>query len=50
MLNCNVQLQGQRVKTDLQETGYELVDWIYLAYDRGKWRALVKAVMNNRIA
>jgi len=22
------------------------VDWIYLAFDRGKWRAVVDAVMN----
>jgi hypothetical protein len=25
------------------------IDWIYLAHDREKWRALVNAVMNLRV-
>jgi hypothetical protein len=31
---------------DLLEIGFSGVDWIRLAQDRDKWRALVNAVMN----
>jgi hypothetical protein len=34
------------VKMDLLEIGWGGVDWIGLAQDRDKWRALVNAVMN----
>jgi hypothetical protein len=34
------------IKTDLQVVGWEGVDWIYMAQDRERWRALVNAVMN----
>jgi hypothetical protein len=37
------------VKLDLLETGWGGVDWIGLAQDRDKWRALVSAVMNLRV-
>jgi hypothetical protein len=33
-------------KTDLGEIGWGGVDWIGLAQDRDKWRALVNVVMN----
>ena len=33
------------VKMDLQEVGYVRLDWIELAKDRDRWRALMNAVM-----
>jgi hypothetical protein len=33
------------IKMNLQDVGWRGVDWIYLAQDRNKWRALVNVVM-----
>jgi hypothetical protein len=37
------------IKMDLREIGLGGVDWIRLAQDRGRWRAVVSAVMNLRV-
>jgi hypothetical protein len=35
---------------DLQEVGWGAMNWIDLAQTRDRWRALVSAVMNLRVA
>jgi CRISPR/Cas system-associated protein Cas7 (RAMP superfamily) len=37
---------GGNIKMDLREIGFGDVDWINLALDRDRWRALVDTVMN----
>jgi hypothetical protein len=37
------------IKMNLLEIGWNVVDWIGLAQDRYRWRALVNAVMNLRV-
>jgi hypothetical protein len=37
------------IKTDLLEIGLNVVDWIGLAQERYRWRALVNSVMNLRV-
>ena len=37
------------IKMELQEVGLGYEDWIRLAQDRDRWRALVSAVRNLRV-
>jgi hypothetical protein len=38
------------IKIDLLEIGVSVVDWIGLAQDRYRWRAVVNTVMNFRVS
>jgi hypothetical protein len=37
------------IRMDLGEEGWSDVDWICLAQDRNRWRALVNSVLNLRV-
>jgi hypothetical protein len=37
------------IRTDLREIVWGCVDWIQLALDRDRWRALMNTVMNLRV-
>jgi len=38
------------IRMDLQEVGCRYMDWIGLAQDRDRWRTLVSAVVDLRVA
>jgi hypothetical protein len=37
------------IKLDLREMGWGDMDWIDMAQDRNKWKALANTVMNLRV-
>jgi hypothetical protein len=37
------------IRMDFREIGWGSVDWIQLAQDRDRWRAVVNTVMNFRV-
>jgi hypothetical protein len=37
------------IRMDLGEVGWSDVDWIGLAQDKNRWRALVNSVLNLRV-
>jgi hypothetical protein len=40
---------GHSIKMYLMEIGCEDVEWIHVAQDMDRWRALVNTVMNLRV-
>jgi hypothetical protein len=40
---------GDNIEMNLQEEGLGGMDWIDMAQDRDRWRAVVSAVMNLRV-
>jgi len=40
---------GDCIKRDIHEVGCGDMNWIELAQDRDRWRALMNAVMNIRV-
>ena len=45
----NPDVDGDNIKTDLQEVGGSCGDWMELAQDRDRWQALVGTVRNFRV-
>jgi hypothetical protein len=41
--------QEDNIKMDLREIEFGDVNWIHLAQDRDRWRAVVNTVMNLRV-
>jgi hypothetical protein len=37
------------IKMDLGEVGWDSVEWIGLAQDRNRWRAVVNSALNLRV-
>ena len=48
-LGSPIRRWGDNIKMDLQEVGRVGGDWMELAQDRDRWRALVSTVMNFRV-
>ena len=44
-----LELWEDNINIDLQEMGWEGMDWFDLSQDRDRWRALVSAVMNLQV-
>jgi hypothetical protein len=42
-------VDGDNIKMDIQEDGRGCGDWMELAQDRDRWRALVSTVKNLRV-
>jgi hypothetical protein len=42
-------VDGRIILMALQEVGWGGMDWIDMAQDRDRWRAVVSAVMNHRV-
>jgi hypothetical protein len=37
------------IKMDIREIGFGAMDWIHLAQDRDRWRAVVNTVINLQV-
>jgi hypothetical protein len=49
ILSSHLCLWEDNIKMDLGEIGFGDVDWINLAQDMDRWRALVNTVMSLRV-
>jgi hypothetical protein len=38
-----------KIKEDLRDIGWDVMDWIDLAQDRDQWRDLLKTIINLRV-
>jgi hypothetical protein len=38
-----------RIRMDIRKIGWEDVEWVQLAQDRGQWQAVVNVVMNRQV-
>jgi hypothetical protein len=47
-LNTQIIIWEDNIKMDLQEVGWCCGDWMELAQDRDRWRALVSTIKNFR--
>jgi ribosome biogenesis protein Nip4 len=41
--------QEDNIRIDLQEVGWEVVEWIHLTQNKDQWRALVNSVMKLQV-
>jgi hypothetical protein len=46
---CRLGNAGNGIKMDLNEIGYDCMNWINSSQDLKQWRALVNAVLNLRL-
>jgi hypothetical protein len=49
LLPKNLKIKIYNIKMELQEVGGGCGDWMEVAQDRDRWRALVNTVMNFRV-
>jgi hypothetical protein len=47
-LGSGKRIRWDNIKMDFEEIGCEAVDWIHLALDLDRWRAVVNMVLNFR--
>jgi hypothetical protein len=45
----NPDVDGDDIKMDLREIGWEGTDWIRMVQDRAQWRVVVNTVMNLQV-
>jgi hypothetical protein len=43
----DLDIDGDNIRMDLKEIGWEGVDWMHLSQDRDQWRAVMITVMTS---